>query len=46
MESDLFSVQFTPLAFEDLDEIDSYLSDALCNPAGSGKIAARDAGGN
>ena len=38
MESDLFSVHFTPLAFEDLDEIDSYLSDALCNPQAAEKL--------
>lgn len=38
MENDLFAIRFTPLAYEDLDEIDSYISDTLCNPQAAEKL--------
>ena len=38
MENDLFAIRFTPLAYEDLDEIDSYISNTLCNPQAAEKI--------
>lgn len=31
MESNPYRIQFTPLAFDDLDEIDSYISETLMN---------------
>ena len=32
MESDLYQLHFTPLAYEDMDEILSYISNKLSNP--------------
>lgn len=32
MENKLYRIRYTPLAFEDLDEIDDYISITLANP--------------
>ncbi|SHO45236.1 type II toxin-antitoxin system RelE/ParE family toxin [Anaerocolumna xylanovorans] len=32
MENDFFHILYTPLAYEDLDEIDTYISEILVNP--------------
>ena len=32
MENDLYQLHFTPLAYEDMDEILSYISNKLSNP--------------
>lgn len=32
MESKLYRIRYTPLAFDDLDEIDDYISVTLANP--------------
>ena len=31
MENESYAIKYTPLAFKDLDEIDSYITDTLCN---------------
>lgn len=31
MEIENYRIQYTPLAFEDLDEIDGYITNTLCN---------------
>lgn len=31
MENERYRIRYTPLAFDDLDEIDSYITDTLCN---------------
>lgn len=31
MKNDLYEVRYTPLAYEDLDEIDTYISETLVN---------------
>jgi len=32
MESENYRIWYTPLAYEDLDEIDTYISTVLSNP--------------
>lgn len=32
MENKRYRIRFTPLAADDLDEIDTYISETLCNP--------------
>lgn len=32
MESKSYRIRYTPLAYADLDNIDSYISETLCNP--------------
>jgi len=32
MKNKKYAIRYTPLSFEDLNEIDSYISDTLCNP--------------
>ncbi|MFP3154038.1 type II toxin-antitoxin system RelE/ParE family toxin [Lachnospiraceae bacterium ZAX-1] len=32
MENKDYHIRYTPLAYEDLDEIDTYISEKLCNP--------------
>ncbi len=32
MENDFYEIRFTPLAYEDLDEIDTYITETLVNP--------------
>ena len=32
MENKCYQIRYTPLAADDLDEIDTYISDTLCNP--------------
>lgn len=32
MENECYKIRYTPLAYEDLDEIDTYISETLLNP--------------
>ncbi len=38
MESKLYQIRYTPLAYQDLDEIDSYISETLHNPQAAEKL--------
>lgn len=38
MESEHFQIRYTPLAYEDLDEIDTYISETLVNPQAAEKL--------
>lgn len=39
MESENYRIRYTPLAYEDLDEIDTYISAVLLNPQAHGNTA-------
>lgn len=38
MENENFQIRFTPLAYEDLDEIDTYISVTLVNPQAAERL--------
>lgn len=38
MENELYRIQYTPLAFEDLDGIDTYISETLCNAVAAERL--------
>lgn len=40
METNHYHIQFTPLAFEDLDEIDSYITNTLSNEQAAERLIA------
>ena len=37
----LYHIQYTPLAAEDIDEIDAYISETLCNPDAAEKLLTK-----
>lgn len=38
MENELYKIRYTPLAYEDLDSIDSYISETLCNESAAERL--------
>ena len=40
MENENYRIRYTPLAYEDLDEIDSYITDTLCNESAAEQLLA------
>lgn len=38
MESKIYRIRYTPLAFADLDEIDAYITDTLCNKTAAERL--------
>lgn len=40
MESERYRIRYTPLSYEDLDEIDTYITETLCNEAAAERLLA------
>lgn len=38
MENEWYRIRYTPLAFDDLNEIDTYISETLCNEAAAERL--------
>ena len=38
MENELYKIRYTPLAYGDLDSIDSYISETLCNESAAERL--------